>query len=317
MIESKKGGLSLSVESTKLVGDVAVGVCFALDCDGCTFHKLCGSSNCSPDCHPKGAEEAVIGYALYAAVRQVLCGDPLAVSKTKVGAVECVIHNGMVGINWKVKGTGSAVRKSIGMALKVLDPSKMYPAYSRCIKQLNVSLNKEHFMYVADEAAKAIKSNVQISVVGNIKLDKPKLEAMLEVLVKKHDPNSPKGPKSKPSGHVECDHSRHTELKVSGWSSAVLADYIRSKVKGLEPMLCNKSMLLPIKPAQWDTLATKLKKDVKDFAKLKYAKVGDGLPAVFGYLALSSGQLCASDVKAAINNKLSADSIASAISKAL
>jgi len=317
MIESKKGGLSIFLESTKLVGDVSVGLCFELACNGCAFNRLCGVADCASQCFPSGAEEAAMGYALASAVRQVLCGDPLAVSKTKVGSVECVAHNGHLGLNWKVKGTGSAIRKSLGMALKVLDPAKMFPAYSRCIKQLGGSPDKESFNYVADAAAKAIKSDLTIGILGNTKLDKDGLADMLEILSKKHNVSSTKGSKSKPTGHSVCDHSGVTEVKISGWSSAVLADYIRSKVKGLDPILCDKHLLLPIKDSQWKTLAAKLKKGVKDFAQAKYTKVGDNLPAVFGYLTMASGQLCASDVKSAVNNKLSASSIESAILKGL
>lgn len=317
MIESKKGGLSIFLESTKLVGDVSVGLCFELACNGCAFNRLCGVSDCASQCFPLGAEEAALGYALASAVRQVLCGDPLAVSKTKVGSVECVAHNGHLGLNWKVKGTGSAIRKSLGMALKVLDPAKMFPAYSRYIKQLGGSPDKDSFNYVADAAAKAIKSDLTIGILGNTKLDNDTINAMLEILSKKHNVSSTKGSKSKPAGHSACDHSNLSEVKISGWSSAVLADYIRSKVKGLDPILCDKHLLLPIKDSQWKTLAAKLKKGVKDFAQAKYAKVGDNLPAVFGYLTMSSGQLCASDVKSAVNNKLSASSIESAILKGL
>lgn len=313
MIESKKGGLNIFLESTKLVGDVSVGLCFSLTCNGCVFNRLCGVSDCSSKCIPVGTEEAAIGYSLVSAVRQVLCGDPLAVSKSKVGAVECVAHNGHLGINWKVKGTGSAIRKSIGLALKVLDPAKMFPAYSRCIKQLGGSVNKDFFNYVADNASKSIKSNLTVGILGNTKLDKPGLDAMLEILSKKHNTTDIAGSKSKPSGHTLCDHSSVTEIKVVGWASAVLADYIRSKVKGLNPIICDKHLLLPIKNQQWNTLAAKLKKGVDDFTKSKYTKVGNNLPAVYGYLTLASGHLCASDVKSAINNKLSSDSIKSAI----
>ncbi len=317
MIETKKGGISLFLESTKLVGDVSVGICFPISCNGCAFNKLCGQAGCSSQCFPQGSEEAALAHALASAVRQVLCGDPLAVLKTKVGAVECVAHNGHLGLSWKVKGTGSAIRKSLGLAIKVLDPAKMFPAYSRCVKQLGGSVDKETFNYVADAAAKAIKSNLTVGIVGNAKLDKGKLDALLEIVAKKHGPSDTKGAKTKPSGHTDCDHSSLTEIKVTGWSSAILADYIRSKVKGLDPILCDKYLILPIKPAQWTTLSAKLKKGVKDFAQAKYSKVGANLPAVFGYLTLSSGNLCSDDVRSAINNKLSTASIESAILKGL
>lgn len=332
MIESKKGGLTIFVDPTKLVGDVAVGICFPLNCNGCAFNRLSGNSSCSGQCnpagdskeskdpvscYPAGSEEAALGFSLGLAVRQTLCGDPLAVAKSKVGSVECVAHNGMLGINWKVKGTGSAIRKSIGLAIKAMEPAKVFPAYIRCVKFLSGSPSKESFAFVADAAAKSIKANLVVGVVGNTKVDQATLDGMLDVVSKKHNPSMPKGTKTKPSGHVACNHSEHTEVKVSGWHSAVLSDYIRSKVKGLEPSLCDNHLLLPLKSSQWDTLAAKLKKGVKDFSQAKYAKVGDDLPAVFGYLSLSNGQLCAGDVKSAINNKLSASNIEAAILKAL
>jgi hypothetical protein len=317
MLESTKAGLKVFVSPTKLVGDVAVGMCFALECNGCSLNRLTGQSECTSSCFPAGAEEAALGYSLYLAVQQVLCGDPLAVSKTKVAAVECVAHNGMLGVNWKVKGTGSAIRKSIGLALRVLDPAKMWPAYSRCVKYLGGPVNKDVFASVADAAAKSIKSNLQVSIVGNVKLDQKKLDDIVEVLAKKHEVSDVKGSKSKPTGHTACDHSELAEIKVSGWQSAVVADYLRSKVRGLTMTLCDKSLLLPMKSAQLDTITKKLKAGVKEYAKAKYAKVGADLPAVFGYLTLSSGTLCASDVKSAISNKLSVDAIEAALDKHL
>lgn len=317
MIESKKGGLTVTVERTKLVGDVAVGLCFDIDCNGCSLARLQGCSVCTTPCFPSGVEEAALAFSLYLAVHQVLCGDPLAVSKTKVGDVSCVGHNGMFGINWKVKGTGSAVRKSIGLALRVLDPSRTASTYARCIKQLGESNDRDVFNHVADQAAKSIKDNLHCMIVGNINVDKEKLDGMIDVLAKKHSVSAVKGSKAKPSGHTPCNHSELAEVKVSGWGSAVVSDYIQFKAKGLVPMVCNKELLLPVKSSVWDTLSKKIKKGVKEYAATKYAKVGDQLPAVFGYLSLSSSALCASDVKAAINNKLSVASIEAAINKVL
>jgi hypothetical protein len=278
---------------------------------------LNGHSSCTAGCYPAGVEEAALGYSIYLAVRQVLCGDPLAVSKSKVADVVCVMSNGMLGINWKVKGTGSAIRKSIGLALKNIDPFRMFPIYSRCIKHLGGSVDKDVFMYVAEAAAKSIKSSLLVGVVGSVKIDKTKLDDMVDILSKKHEVSSAKGTKTKPSGHTACDHSEFVEIKVSGWQSYVLNEYIRNKVRGLVPSMCDKYLLLQIKPTQWDTLAKKLKSGVKDFAASKYSKLKDELPPVFGYQALSNGSLCASDVKSAISNKLSSTAIESAINSKL
>ncbi len=318
MLEAKAGGLSLFIAPTKLVGDVAVSVCFPMVVDGCALGKLStGGQGCGGTCYPAGSEEAALCYGLFLAVNQALCGDPVAVSKSKVGAVGCGAHNDMFFINWKTKGTASAVRKSIGMALKVLNPAKMFPVYSRCVRELGGVPKKESFAHVAAIAASAVKTNLSVGVVGNIKADKAKLDGMMDVLKKKHSVSTVDGSKSKPADHTACDHSNHTEVKSSGWSSAVLSDYLNNKVKGLNPTLCNKVLLLPIKESAWETLAKKLKSGVKDYVAQKYTKLGDELPEVFGYLTISSNKLCAGDVKSMLHNKLNASAVESAITKSL
>jgi len=317
MLEAKKDNLTVSVEKTKAVGDVVVGLCFPTVGNCCSLNRLKGGHCCKSNSFPTGAEEVSLCYSLYLAVQQALCGDPLAVLKTKVGDVECLYHNGMFGINWKVKGTGSAVRKSLGIALKVLDPVKHASSYMRCVKHLGGSSDKETFNYVADSVANAVKKHLHCVVVGNINVDQKKLNDMLDVLSKKHVVSDIKGTKTKPSKHDECDHSEYASIKTTGWHSAVVADYIQYKVKGLVPLQHDKELLVLLKPAQWETIAKKVKSGVKDYASNKYTKVGEHLPALFGYLALSSGALCASDVRTAINSKLTTSMIEDAINKAL
>ena len=317
MIEEKKGGLSVFIAPTKTVGDVVISMCFALDADGCTLSKLNGcGSECSSHCFPAGSEEACLAYSLYSTVKQVLAGNALAVYKTKVGDVKCGIHDGMFFINWKVKGTVSAARKSLGMALKCMAPSKMWPVYSRCIRMLKASPNKETFSYVADAATKNIKDSLHVGIVGNIKADKAKLKDLVDTVSKRLNVEGTSGSKTKPSGHTECDHSHVTELKISGYSSLLISDYLQNKIKGLNPMVFNKKLILMIKPAQWETLTKKLKPGVKDFVATKYMKVSD-LGEVLGYYGLSSGVLCASDARSMLNGQLSASTLEGAINKYL
>jgi hypothetical protein len=317
MLEAKKSGFTLYVAPTKLVGDVAVSMCFPVSVDGCALARLNNGNQCGSQSFPAGSEESAVCHSLYLSVRQVLCGDPLAVSKTKVGDVQCGSHNGQFFINWKVKGTVSAARKSIGLALKMLNPGKMYAAYSRCLRELGGTPKRETFAYVADQLNKAIKNELTVGIVGNIKCDQTKLNDMLDVLSKKHEVSPVEGAKSKPTEHIKCDHLNHTEVKVSGWASSVLSDYLNFKIKGLNPALCDKFLLLPMKAAQWATLSKKLKKNVKDYVQAKYAKVADDLPELFGYLCISSSSLCACDVQSMIKSKLNASAVEAAISKYL
>ena len=318
MIEEKKSGLTVYAAPTKTVGDVVISLCFPLEANGCTLSKLInGSSSCSSECFPSGSEEACIGFSLYLAVRQSLCGTPLAVSKSKVGSVGCGVHDGMFFINWKVKGTVSAARKSIGIALKNMNPGKLNSSYTRCIRVVGGKPSKETFSYVSDEATKGINKDLVIGIVGNIKIDKPKLKDLVETVHKRISAESAGGSKSKPSDHVECDHSNFTELKISGWSSAVASDYIQFKIRGLVPAVYNKYLLLNIKNAQWDTMSKKIKKGVKDFVSAKYSKVSTDLAQVLSYLYLSSDMICASDARNILSGSINASSLESAINKYL
>jgi hypothetical protein len=316
MIEEKKGGLSVFIAPTKTVGDVVISMCFALDANGCTLSKLNGcGSECSSHCFPAGSEEACIAYSLYATVKQVLAGNALAVSKTKVGDVKCGLHDGMFFINWKVKGTVSAARKSLGIALKCMTPAKMWPVYSRCAKMLKSTPKKESFSYIADATAKSIRDNLQVGIVGNIKADKTKLKDLVETIHKRLNAESPSGTKSKPTDHTECDHSHLTELKAAGYGSLLISDYLQHKVKGLNPNIFNKKIIIMMKPAQWETMQKKIKPGVKDFVATKYMKVSTDLNEVVAYYGLSSGMLSACDVHNM--GQLSASNLENAINKYL
>lgn len=183
MIESKKGNISLFLQRTPLVADVAVCMSFAAKCSGCTLNKLIsgGCGGCAtlapPDkkcpepvlCFPEGSEESCLCYALYLVVKSALCGDPLATAKSKVGSAYCGFNNGSFFICWRVKGTGSAVRKSLGIALKSLNPAKYYSVYDHCMKSLGKKSDRSHFTYVANALVKNIKDEISCGVVGNIK----------------------------------------------------------------------------------------------------------------------------------------------------
>jgi hypothetical protein len=251
-------------------------------------------------------------------VQLALCGDPLATVKSKVGAVDCGVHNGTFSITWKVKGTISALRKSIGLALKQFCPSKLFPAYSQCVKAAGGKPNKESFLYVADMLTKSMNESVRCGIVGNVKLaDDSKLKEMLEVLIKKLAPESVAGSKSAPKDHTPCDHSDKTELKVNGWASYVVKDYIQSKVKGLSVVVCDNYLLLGIKQAQWETLAKRLKKNVSDYVAAKYTKLGGNLAPIMAYIMISNATVCCTCIAAILKNAPSQADLVKAINSAL
>lgn len=326
MLDGKKDNLNLFIERTGLVGDVAVCVSFKVKLNSCCLNSLKGSCGCA--CFPVGSEEACLCYAQYLVVKNALCGDPLATAKSKVGSAECNAHNGYFSISWKVKGTGSAVRKSLGIALRHLAPGKMYSAYSRCMKEMKQSPDSAVFAYVADELCKSIKAHVHCGVVGNIRLEKKNpttgkmvpaidIDSMLDVLKKKINVGAVKGSKTKPSEHVPCDHSDKTEISVSGWQTAAVLDYISSKDKGSSPTVCDKGISMSIKESVWETKAKKISAYVSDFVKQKHAKLGDELPAVMGYIALSNATISSHDVQQMIKARIKASDVERGILAAL
>lgn len=317
MLSASKGPLNIWASATKAVPDVTVAISFDFSLDGCVLRNLSGGS-CN--CFPKGAEEAVLAYCLHQHINEVLSGDPAAFAKSKVAAVRCVCHNGMLSFSWNTKGTVSGVRKSLGIALKNLAPQKMYSIYSRVMKDYESKCNhkgsasREVFTQVAADMAAGMK-NINIGIVGNIRVDKAALEGMLDVLVGKYEVPQVSGNKEKPSGHNACEH-QGVEVKITGWQSFVFADFVQSRLKGIAITVCDKQLLLGIKQSVWDTQVTHMKPKVAEFVKLKYGKIASGLGEIVAYIALSNGALCGPDAKAMINS-LTIESAKAAINKGL
>ena len=254
-------------------------------------------------------------------MQNALCGDPLATSKSKVGSVDCGSNGGQFFICWRVKGTGSAVRKSLGIAMRSLNPSKYYSVYDQCIRSIGKKSVRDNFNYVASSMTKSIKDELCCGVVGNIKTEKKGAgnlaDLMLDVLSKKLNLSNPVGSSSKPTGHSECPHDGLTEIKCSGWHTYVIRDYINAKVKGIASIIYEKGILLAVDQKKWDVLSSKLKKGLKDYIKTKYTRVGKELANLVGYIVMSNAYVSCSDVKSIIKSGLAVESVEKAISAVL
>lgn len=317
MLEAKKGGLSLFMERTPLASDVAVSICFEANANNCILNRLNGGLTCISNCYPKGAEEACVCYAMFLMVKGVLCGTPEASAKSKVSDVVCGHHDGQFSLSWKVKGTGSAVRKSLGLALKCLHPGKMFAIYSRLVKSLDMSPKRDTFDYVANELAESIRKDTCCGVIGNIKLKKEILDKMMEVLPKKHSPSAVSGKKTKPSEHKPCDHSEWEEVKVSGWKMGIVKDFLSNKLMGVQLSPQDKGLLVVWPKKQFETAMDKMKKTAGDFVAAKYTKVGDELCNVMGYSLLANAVVCAHEVKALLKASLTPAVLTAALTSAL
>lgn len=314
MLESTVGKVSVSVQPTTFLGDVAVSVCFKADVAGCVMGKLNGThAKCSA--LPKGTDAACAAYALYLAVQDKMCGNPLAAKNSKVGKVSVGAHNGHVFFSWNMKGTVSHVRKAVSLCMSVLKPGSLYSLYSHCIKRVGGKPNKEHFNHAAHVLIAGLNAGVSCCIIGKVKIDQAKVKDIATKTSKKLSPGTAATPQTENKATVPCDMSNVTELKVSGWQAYVTKDYIMSKARGVEPFICEKSVVVPMKSSSYDSLKKRLKKNVDLFVKQKYAKLGDECGSILAYLALSNASLSCDDAKKLCKAKVS--DIKSAINSSL
>ena len=310
-MESSKGNINVYVHPTNSLGDVAVGICFKVDLNSCVMNRLNNHRCC--DCIPSGSEVSCAAYALYLAVYDKLCGNPLAVKNSKVGRVSVGYNNSHLFFTWNMKGIVSHVRKALGMAMSAMKPSGLFSLYGHCMRKIGGKVKKEHFNSAVNKLINGIKQGVECCVVGKINMGKStsesknKVDDMANKINNKLDPGSTSSSSSSSSEYkdvTDCDHSDYTELKVNGWHAFVVSDYIRSKARGLEPIICNKNVLVPVKPSNYESLKTKLKKQVSSFVDQKYKKLGDECGPVLAYLAVSNSNLSCADAKKLCKVKL-------------
>jgi len=309
MQDAKKSNLGVCVIPVAAVGDVAVCLSFKSKLNACCLARFKGGCECSAV-----SDEAAVCYSLFLMVQSALCGDPLAAVKSKVSLVTCGAHDGEFNISWKVKGTMIAVRKSVGLALKCLSPARLYTQYSHAVKSVGGKPDRAAFESAAGDLGKAIKALVSVVVVGKIKVTKELLSAALDVLVKKIPAQSGGGSGSS-SG--KCEHDDKTELKVSGWQSFVVREFIGARLKGVNVQPMNGGLLIAMKPATWSTASGKLKSAVKDYVAARYGRVGDNLPEIMAYLMASAAAVCASDIHSVVKNKVKPADVERALSAAL
>lgn len=301
MFESKKGKVNVCVKTTNFLGDVAICLCFKLELNGCVMNRLKGAGHC--DCLSKGCAEACAAYALYLAVADKLCGNPLAAKNSKVGRVDVGYHNGHLFFTWKMKGVVSHVRKALGVAVSALKPGSLYSLYSHCMRNVGGKANKEHFNNAANKIINGLNQGVDCCIVGKINMGKTasdsntKVSDMAEKINKKLNPGSAGSPRSEYDDGKKCDHKTMTELNVSGWKAYVVRDYIMSKARGVEPLMCNKSLLVPMKSSSYEALKNRIKKQVDTFVNQKYSKLGEECGPVLAYLAIANSCLSCADSK--------------------
>lgn len=295
MIEVKNKHLTFKTVSNKFVNDVIVTITFNHEMDVCSFNHLLCKISCK--CQSTGYEKSALVYCLYLAMCQKLCGDPLAVKNSKVAGIDACYGNDTVAFSWKMKGVLSHVRKSLGLALGSIKPSTLYSTYSSYIKILGGKPSKEVFNSNVADLISDITKGIDIVVAGNIKTTKEKNNAALDVITKKINYGVASKPQKKSEHKSKCDSLNENVviLKLQGYETFLLMDYLNTKMKGVKIKKYNKNTCVYMSPEKYKNLQPKLKQGVKDYVEKKYKKIKDIQPLLV-YMGVSKLALNPKDV---------------------
>jgi hypothetical protein len=312
-MEAKLKNLTLIVGMCKKVPDIAVLMGMHFNCSKVNLIQL--KSNNPSDELLTGAESSALGYALFESIRDKFVGSPLELSRSRVSRVDCDSINGKLLISWNTQGSVSMLRKTIGLALSTMDPSKLYSKYAENIKLLGGKNDRDVFNYLATEMIDAIKKGIKIDVVGKIKVDAAKLKDILAKVDKKL-PNKTSVPKgSKPEKHAECP-SVYPHVKASGITAVVVADYIKSKSGGMGVDVFDGKIVVYNK--SWDVKKKSLMGPrVADYVRQKYIKLNDDFAFVLAYLAITQSLADCCTIAQIIKTKPTATSMTTLIQKSL
>lgn len=253
---------------------------------------LWGNNPCESDngrCNTlhTGSEEAAIAFALYKLIQDKLCGSPLEVARCKVDHVSCKAHDGAFVISWNTQGSGSALRKTLGVALKCLAPNTLYTRYGYNIKNLGGRCDRSVFNHLANKMIEAINKQVHFVVIGKLKADID-AKGLLSTAANKFVASSKNasGDCSAPDKHTDHKHD-YAKLSCSdGAAAIVVADYIQHQGFGLR--IYGKHIF--IYSSSWGSKHDALKKRdrIKSYVAAKYDRLGDLAGLFLAYSANAS-----------------------------
>jgi hypothetical protein len=321
-IEVKSKNLTLSLGVSKKVADVIVSLSVPFKgMASCCLNRLkksCGN----PSPLMNGSEESALAFALFEAIRDKLEGSGLEIMSTKSTNVDCHNINNNLVFTWHTQGSITAIRKSTGIAISCLNPTKLFSKYSENIKFLTgKNGDKEVFNFVAKKLSKEIKSHITITVVGKVNATKEKVSDVVKVLDKKFP--EIEMPTDKESSQPQKHKSEEVEMeypfiKCSGVAAAIVSDYIRNNSNGMSVSITEEGVT--IYNSNWSSKQKQLsdKKRISDYINKKYLKIEEKgeLSNIFAYFALSQGYIDSTIAKSIIASKLKVSKLIELIEKA-
>ncbi len=288
MPDAKIKNVELVVSTCRKLPDLAVVCGMFYKVDKHCLKQLRGGEPCEEKEAHDGAESAALAYALFELVRDKFIGSPLEMSRSRVSRVECHSLNGKFLITYNTQGSVSMLRKTVGLVLSTLQPSKLFSRYAENSKLLGVKVDRKHFNHEANLMCAAIKKSVKFVAAGKIKVDGPKLKEVLDKVVGKQ-PKLEVAPAkivAKPPKR-EAYKQEYPVVKASGIAAVVVADYVRSKSTGMHVCVHDEGVV--VYNHAWESKRKMLKKAdrIKDYVRQKYEKLGDDFACILAYLAIT------------------------------
>lgn len=292
MPSAKVKQISLDVVVLPKVHNLSVSVSIPFACSPEYLAQLIGNNPCDA-CESnkpiiyKGAEESAVAFALYSLVREKLCGSPLEVARCKVDHVVCAAHENSFVISWNTQGTGSALRKTIGVVLKCMAPNTLFSRYSHNMKVIGGKDDRAEFHSIANKMIEGLAKQIHFVAVGKIKADVD-FKGLLETASNKYSSSS-KSPASEckaPEKHQEAK-SEWPKLTCSdGAAAIVVSDYISHKNFGIQ--LCGRH--ITIYSRSWGSKrdAIKQRSAIAAYVGAKYGKLDDLAGPYLAYRANSA-----------------------------
>ncbi len=323
MFQTKVGNTDLCVVVAKKAPDVVVALTIPLEgvAPCCLGKLLCNSGLASaPAPMMKGGDDAALAFALFETIRDKLIGTPLDAARSRVGNVSCKSFYGSFTVYWNVQGTGSALRKSMSLALSCLAPHKLASKYVENVRALSGRNGvREHFNYCAKKMITAIKKNVHVFAVGKINTNEEKVTDLFKIAVARLPDMLAPSDKDSKAPVIAADAPvvpAFPLVKCPEDSAVFLADYIRLNSGGMGVQVLGDNVM--VYNAGWPSKAKQLAAPARiDAFVQKYEKLGDDLGPLLSYHALISRTANSTTVHKLMRAKLGAADIAARLKACL